>query len=110
MQTGGEEHPLDSSLLLPQLHQLVQYQACPRCIPTTAAAQHWLGHVGVVPCSNLLRIRKRKLKKDIADRTDVQIFEERELLMGIELSVAKTTWFAMKIVDSLSFIILICLC
>lgn len=38
------------------------------------------------------------------------MFEERELLMGIELSVAKTTWFAVKIVDSPSFIILICLC
>lgn len=37
------------------------------------------------------------------------MFEERELLMGIELSVDKTTWFAVKIVDSLHFIILICL-
>lgn len=37
------------------------------------------------------------------------MFEETEL-MGIELSVAKTTWFPVKIVDSLSFIILICLC
>lgn len=37
------------------------------------------------------------------------MFEKRELHMEIELSVAKTTWFAVKIVDSLSFIILICL-
>lgn len=35
------------------------------------------------------------------------MFGERELLMGIELSV---TWFAVKIADSLTFIILICLC
>lgn len=38
------------------------------------------------------------------------MFEERERLMWIELSVAKTTWFAAKIVDSPSSIILICLC
>ena len=30
--------------------------------------------------------------------------------MEAELSVAKTTSFALKIVDSLSFIILVCLC
>lgn len=35
------------------------------------------------------------------------MFGERELLVRIELSV---TWFAVKIADSLTFIILICLC
>lgn len=58
VQTGTEEQPLDSSLLLP-----CWTRACLHSIPTTAAARRWLCNVEVAPCSNLFRIRKRKLKK-----------------------------------------------
>lgn len=58
VQTGTEEQPLDSSLLL-----LCWTRACLCSIPTTAAVRRWLCNVEVAPCSNLFRIRKRKLKK-----------------------------------------------
>lgn len=79
LQTGREEDPLESSLLLPWLHQAGAVLG----ILAAAAAQHCLSHMEVALCSNLLRIRKGKLKKTQQTEMMSKCLEKESFLWGL---------------------------